>query len=94
MRHLLAVGAMVPHRLRRVGASRTTRVTLHRLPAHTEIGDDMTIRRAVLCDQCDAVFASTEQIANYQLIEQAHQDGWTSTNRGGTWTNQCPEHDH
>lgn len=54
----------------------------------------MTIRRAVLCDQCDAVFASTEQIANYQLIEQAHQDGWTSTNRGGTWTNQCPEHDH
>lgn len=54
----------------------------------------MTIRRAVLCDQCDAVFASTERLASYQLIELAHRDGWASTNRGGTWTNQCPDHDH
>ncbi len=50
------------------------------------------IRKSVLCDACDAVFASTERIANYQLIQQAHQDGWTSTNTNGTWTNQCPDH--
>lgn len=94
MHDVLAVGPMVPHQLGRVGQAGATRTTLQRFPAHTEIGDDMTIRRTVLCDQCDAVFASTERLANYQLIEQAHQDGWASTNRGGTWTNQCPEHDH
>lgn len=56
----------------------------------------MTIRAAVLCDEngCDAVYASTERLAHYELIAQAHQDGWTSTSRGGTWTNQCPDHDH
>lgn len=54
----------------------------------------MTIRRAVLCDLCDAVYASTEKLANFQLIEQAHHDGWASTNHGGTWTNHCPDHDH
>lgn len=53
----------------------------------------MTIRRAVLCDRCDAVFASTERLANYQLLEQAHHDGWSSTVTRGTWTNQCPDHE-
>lgn len=56
----------------------------------------MTIRAAVLCDEtgCDAVFAITERLARYELISEAHNDGWTSTNKTGRWTNQCPDHDN
>lgn len=87
---MLAVGSVVPHCVWGFRASRAARVSLHRLPAGSEIGDDVTIRNSVLCDTCDAVFASTERMANFQLVEQAHADGWTSIYRG-QWLNACPE---
>lgn len=52
----------------------------------------MTIRRAVLCDECDAVFASIERIPNYELIEEARRDGWKSISVNGIWRNECPDH--
>lgn len=54
----------------------------------------MTIRAAVLCDEagCDAVFATAERLPHHELIREAHADGWTSTNKSGQWTNECPEH--
>lgn len=52
----------------------------------------MTIRTAVLCDTCDAVFVPDEHQPRGQLSKEAHAVGWTSTNRDGHWTNQCPDH--
>ncbi len=54
----------------------------------------MTIRAAVLCDEtdCDAVFASTDRLTHYELIAEAHRDGWASILSNGHWTNQCPDH--
>lgn len=56
----------------------------------------MTIRAAVLCDEtgCDAVFATTERLARYELISEAHNDGWASTLSNGRWRNHCPDHDN
>ena len=52
----------------------------------------MTIRTAVLCDTCDAVFAPEERQPKGGLTQQAHNHGWTSTLTNGRWTNQCPDH--
>lgn len=52
----------------------------------------MTIRTAVLCDSCDAVFAPEQRQPKGGLTQQAHVAGWTSTNTNGHWTNQCPDH--
>lgn len=75
-----------------MGQTGAARGSLQGVPAHPAIGDDV-IRRAVLCDECDAVFASIERIPNYELIEEAHRDGWKSTATYGTWKNTCPDHD-
>lgn len=87
---MLAVGSLVPHGVWRLGASGAARAALHGLSAHPTNGDDV-IRKAVLCSTCDAVFASTERLGNFQLIEQAHAEGWTSTYLRGQWLNACPE---
>ncbi|MBT2484630.1 MULTISPECIES: hypothetical protein [unclassified Microbacterium] len=52
----------------------------------------MTIRTAVLCDTCEAVFVTDNRQPRGQLTARAHADGWTSTNHNGRWTNQCPDH--
>lgn len=52
----------------------------------------MTIRTAILCDTCDAVYAPDERQPKCGLTQQAHDAGWTSTNTNGRWTNQCPDH--
>ena len=52
----------------------------------------MTIRTAMLCDICDSVFVAPEQSLRQRLTIEAHAPGWTSTYRGGHWSNECPEH--
>lgn len=52
----------------------------------------MTIRTAVLCDTCDAVFVPDGRQPHGGLSQQAHAAGWTSTITNGTWTNECPDH--
>jgi hypothetical protein len=52
----------------------------------------MTIRTAVLCDTCDAVYVPYQRQPHGGLVNSAHAAGWTSSNTTGTWTNQCPDH--
>lgn len=51
----------------------------------------MTIATVVLCDTCDAVYVPAEHPRG-AVSRLAHADGWTSTNRNGIWTNECPDH--
>lgn len=53
----------------------------------------MTIRTAMLCDHCDAVFALDVPSGYGGLAASAHEAGWTSARQDGTWINQCPDHD-
>lgn len=53
----------------------------------------MTIRTAMLCDHCDAVFALEGPPTRGGLVVSAHKAGWTSAYNNGTWNNQCPNHD-
>lgn len=94
MSHVLAVGAMVPHRLWGMGATRTTRNTLHRVSEGAEDRGTVTIQTVVLCDECEAVFAPDQPQPRGGLSQSAHDAGWTSTNTRGRWTNQCPDHNH
>lgn len=51
----------------------------------------MTIRTAVLCDTCDAVFVAEKNTPRGLLTVQAHQAGWTSIGKNGTWKNYCDD---
>lgn len=53
----------------------------------------MTIRTAMLCDECDSVFVTEQPIVRNGLVREAHAAGWTSTFNGGLWKNRCPEHE-
>lgn len=52
----------------------------------------MTIRTAMLCDGCEAVFALDGPPTRNGLVTAAHAAGWTSNFTTGRWRNLCPDH--